>query len=81
MATISSTFVNGYSESRKWIILDLGRDPFAPPVLFNDYLDPDQSTPPLTLYTDGFQGRAQYQRSDGAPTNVDVSDGDSIRMS
>ena len=81
MADVTATFTNGYGESRKWVIVDSGRDPNAPPVLFNDYLDPDGLTPSLTFYSDGFGAHAQYQRSDGAPTNVDVADGDNVRMS
>ena len=81
MATISATFKNDYGDSRKWVILDLGRDPNAPPVIFSDYLEPDQTTPPLGLYSDGFAAHAQYARSDGAPTNVDVNDGDTVSMS
>ncbi|MFZ1018190.1 MAG: hypothetical protein WAN39_09990 [Candidatus Cybelea sp.] len=80
MADISATFTNKYGESRKWVILDLGRDKNAPPVIFNDYLDVDQSTPALTVYSDGWHGTVQYVRSDGAPTNVDVSDGDNVSM-
>ncbi|HEY1656503.1 MAG TPA: hypothetical protein VGF86_15480 [Candidatus Tumulicola sp.] len=81
MPDISATFTNKYSESRKWVIVDTGRDPNSPPIVFNDYLEPDQSTAQLTLYSDGFGGHAQYQRSDGAVTNVDVSDGDNVAMS
>lgn len=80
MPDISATFTNKYGESRKWVILDLGRDKNAPPVIFNDYLDADQSTPALTMYSDGWHGTVQYQRSDGSPTNVDVSDGNNVSM-
>ena len=59
MPDISATFTNKYGESRKWVILDLGRDKNAPPVIFNDYLDADQSTPALTVYSDGWHGTVQ----------------------
>lgn len=82
MATITATFKNDYGESRKWTILDVGIDPVTPKLLFQDYLDKDQPTPALQLHQDdgGIQGHAQYQRSDGSPTNVDVSDGDVVSM-
>ena len=83
MANITATFVNSYGDSRKWVIVDMARDPNSPPILFNDYLDPDQSTPGLTLYSsDGIYRSVQYQRSDGAPTMVDnVTDGSQVSMS
>lgn len=80
MPDITATFVNNSGQSRKWIVLDIGRDPNAPQVIFNDYLDVDQSTGALTLYSDAFHGQAQYQRSDGPPTNIDVRDGDTVSM-
>jgi|GEM_PF-6496671 hypothetical protein len=81
MPDISATFSSDYSESRKWVIVDTGRDPNAPPVVFDGYLEPNGVTPPIALYSDGFGAHVTYQRSDGAPTNVDVSDGDAVRMS
>jgi len=81
LATISATFTNNSGSSRKWVILDIGRDPNAPPVLFDDYLDPGQATQALSLYSDIDGAKALYQRSDGAPTNVNVSDGDNVQMS
>jgi hypothetical protein len=82
MAFISATFQNNYGASRKWIIWDTGIDPSAPKVLFNDYLDVGASTSALQLQQDdgGVQAHAQYQRSDGATTSVDVSDGDTVQM-
>jgi hypothetical protein len=80
MSDITATFVNKYGQSRKWVVLDMGRDPNAPPVIFNDYLDVDQSTGALTLYSDAYHGQVQYQRSDGSPTNIDVRDGDTVSM-
>ncbi len=80
MPDITATFVNDYGQSRKWVVLDIGRDPNAPPVIFNDYLDVGQSTGALTVYSDGYHGQAQYQRSDGPLTNIDVNDGDTISM-
>ena len=82
MAQISVTFQNNYSESRKWVIYDTGIDPTTPSLIFNDYLDINAATPPLQLQqdADGYQGHALYQRSDGAATNVDASDGDTVMM-
>jgi hypothetical protein len=83
MATISATFLNDYGQSRKWVIVDSGRDPNSPPVIFNDYLDPNQATDSLSLYSDdGIYGQVTYQRSDGAPTVADnITDGTQVRMS
>jgi hypothetical protein len=82
MAFITAKFQNNYSASRKWTIWDTGIDPNAPLVIFDDYLDVDALTPPLQLHQDegGTQGHARYQRSDGALTVVDVSDGDTVPM-
>jgi hypothetical protein len=82
MATITATFQNNYSESRKWTIWDVGIDPASPKLLFDDYLDKDQDIAPLTLHQDdgGIQGHARYKRSDGALTDVDVSSGDIVQM-
>ena len=82
MGQISATFKNSYGDSRRWVILDTGRDPNSPPVIFQDYLDPDQSTSALNLYSsDGIYGQVTYQRSDGAPTNVDsITDGSEVAM-
>ena len=83
MAEISATFKNDYGESRHWTIVDQGRDPNAPPTIFDGYLAPDEATSALTLYSsDGIYGRAAYQRSDGAVTVVDsITDGSQVSMS
>ena len=83
MAFISATFQNNFGASRKWTIWDTGIDPNAPSVIFNDYLDVNASTPSLQLHQDdgGADGHAQYQRSDGPLTSVDVSAGDTVQMS
>jgi hypothetical protein len=83
VAFISASFQNNFGASRKWTIWDLGIDPNAPAVIFNDYLDVNASTPALQLHQDngGTQGHARYQRSDGPLTEVDVSDGDTVQMS
>lgn len=82
MADINATFCNNYSESRKWAIWDMKRDPNAPPVIFNDYLEPNQCTGSLTLYAgDDLWGQAMYQRSDGAQNVVDtITDGSTVQM-
>jgi len=82
MPQIAATFQNNYGESRKWVIVDVKRDPNAPPVIFNDYLEPNQVTNPLSLYSDdGIYGEVTYQRSDGAPTVVDsITDGSQVSM-
>ncbi len=81
MPTITATFKNNYGESKLWTILDLGRDPSAPSQVFRDYLEPDQVTDPLTLYSaDGVYGLAGYQRSDGQLQRVDVSDQSEVDM-
>jgi hypothetical protein len=48
----------------------------------NDYLEPNQVTNPLSLYSDdGIYGEVTYQRSDGAPTVVDsITDGSQVSM-
>ena len=82
MPNITASFKNNYGQSRRWVIADLGRDPNIPPVLFNDYLEPDEKTPELILYSsDGLYGQAQYQRSDGTSYIVNISDHDSVDMS
>jgi hypothetical protein len=83
MAFISASFQNSYGASRKWTIWDTGIDPSAPKVLFDDYLDAGAITSAFQLHQDdgGIHGHAQYQRSDGALTSVDVSDGDTVQMS
>ena len=82
MADISATFRNDYSESRRFVIVDTGRDPNSPPVIFDGYLEPGQSTQTLTLYSsDGVYGKVSYQRSDGAVTVVDnITDGSVVSM-
>jgi len=83
MTFVSATFTNNYSASRFWTISDTGIDPNHPKVIFNDYLDVNDSTPVLQLRKDygGTQGHAQYQRSDGQVTAVDVTDGSVVGMS
>lgn len=72
MPEISATFSNSYGESRRWVIADIARDPNSPPILFDGYLEPDQSTQALALYSsDGIYGKVQYARSDGAWTIAD----------
>jgi hypothetical protein len=82
MASINAVFSNDYGESRRWVIVDSGRDPNSPPILFDDYLDPGQITQSLQLYSaDGIYGQATYQRSDGAPTVADnVTNGATVSM-
>ena len=66
MPNISASFRNDYSESRRWTIVDTGRDPNSPPVIFSDYLEPGQATQAFDLYSsDGVYGQVTYQRSDG----------------
>jgi hypothetical protein len=82
MAQISATFQSDYSESRRWVIQDIGIDQNSPLVIFDGYLGPNDVTQSLSLYSsDGLRGLALYQRSDGAPNRVDVSDGDQVKMS
>jgi hypothetical protein len=79
MADISAAFRSRYSESRLWVIWDLGRDPNAPPEIFRGYLDPDADTGWLTLQGAGL---VLYQRSDGSATRQDnIRDGDTVDMS
>ena len=82
MADISATFSNDYGESRRFVIVDIGRDPNNPPGIFDGYLEPGQSTQSLTLYSaDGIYGKVSYQRSDGAITVVDnISDNSAVSM-
>jgi hypothetical protein len=83
MAQISATFKSDYSESRHWVIQDIGIDQNSPATLFDGYLGPNDVTQPLPLYSsDGIYGLAIYQRSDGAPTRVDnITDGQQVSMS
>jgi hypothetical protein len=82
MPDISVTFTNSYGDSRQYGIWDLGRDPNSPPVIFNDYLDSNQSTSPLPVHSNDFgETRVMYQRSDGPQQVVDnLSDGDNVPM-
>jgi hypothetical protein len=81
MATITATFKSDYSESRGWVIYDIAVDPNAPQQIFQGYLGPNDSTGPLNMYSsDGIYGTAMYQRTDGSPTRVDVSDQSTISM-
>jgi hypothetical protein len=81
MATISVTFQNGYGESRRWVIQDIGIDQNSPLTVFDGYLGPGDLTDSLSFYSDGSRGIALYQRSDGPATRTDVRDGDRIDMS
>jgi hypothetical protein len=82
MANIRAVFRNTYSESRRWVIVDTGRDPNSPPTIYDGYLDPDGTTDPLDIYSgDGIYGQVQYQRADGAPTvEANIVDGSEVRM-
>lgn len=82
MPNISASFRNDYSESRRWTIVDTGRDPNSPPVIFSDYLEPGQATQAFDLYSsDGVYGQVTYQRSDGAPTvSSSITDGSVVSM-
>lgn len=81
MAEIHVSFSNRFGESRMWTIWDTGRDPNVPPVVFNDYLGAHESTDPIALYSeDGAYGKARYQRSDSAPTNIEVADAANVDM-
>lgn len=76
MPMIHAKFRSDYSESRIWTIVDTGRDPNAPPTIFNGYLEPNQITDALEVYSaDGNYGTIAYQRSDGPmQTGVSVTD-------
>jgi hypothetical protein len=82
MADINATFRNDYSESRRFVIVDTARDLNSPPVIFDGYLEPGQSTAALTLYSaDEIYGKVSYQRSDGAVTIVDnITDNSVVSM-
>ena len=82
MSEINATFKSNYSESRRWVIVDTGRDPNSPPVIFDGYLDPNGLTSALPLYSaDGIYGKVIYQRSDGPQQVVDsITDGSQISM-
>lgn len=80
MSDIKVMFKNHYGDSRRYVIWDEGRDPNDPPVVFDGYLDAGQATDWLSLHGDGSYGRVKYQRSDGAATTVDVSDGSNVDM-
>ena len=81
MPDIKVTFTNGYGDSRHYDVWDLGRDPNMPPVIFDGYLDVNQSTDPLAVHADDFgAAKIMYQRSDGPQQVVDVSDGQNVSM-
>jgi hypothetical protein len=80
MSDIKVTFTNHYGESRHYTIWDEGRDPNQPPVVFDGYLDSGQATDWIELHGEGSYGRVKYQRSDGAATTVDVTDGNNYDM-
>jgi hypothetical protein len=82
MSEISATFKNNYSESRHWVIVDSGRDPNSPPVIFDGYLAPNEVTSPLSLFSDdGIYGKVFYQRSDGPQQVVDsITEGSQVSM-
>ena len=82
MASISASFCNNFGDSRLYVIVDAKRDPNAPPEIFRGYLEPNQSTDVLSLYSgDDSWGQVIYQRSDGAPTVVDtITDGSTVSM-
>lgn len=82
MPDISASFRNDYSESRHYSVVDTGRDPNSPPVIFDGYLEPGQITQSVAVYSeDGVYGKISYQRSDGAVTVVDdVTDNSVVSM-
>jgi hypothetical protein len=77
MSEVSATFKSNYSESRHWSTSDQGRDPNAPPIIFDGYLAPSELTPQLSIYSsDGIYGEVAYQRSDGLlQVGIPVTDG------
>jgi hypothetical protein len=79
MADIYAKFRNNYSENRRWIIKDYGRDSGDPPVVFDGYLDTDAETDWIALSD---KGDVSYQRpTDGAETHpMTVHDGDTVNM-
>jgi hypothetical protein len=82
MGNINATFCNNYSEKRMWWIWDIKSDPNVPPKIFEGYLEPNQCTDSLPLYTgDDLWGQAMYQRSDGAQNIVDtITEGSTVQM-
>ncbi len=82
MADINASFCNNYSESSFFVIYDMKRDPNIPAELFQGYLEPNQCTDSLSLYTgDDLWGKAMYVRSAGAQQIVDtITDGSTVNM-
>ena len=82
MTDIAASFRNDFRDSRRYVIVDSGRDPNSPPGLLDGYLDPGQFTGAFGLYNaDGTYGNVTYQRSDGSRTVVDsITDGSAIAM-
>jgi hypothetical protein len=82
MATLTASFINGHGSSIRYQIVDTARDPNSPPVLFDNYLDPEQSTGDLQLYSaDGVYGSVTYIRSDGySQVQSDITDGTAVRL-
>ncbi|SAK83688.1 hypothetical protein AWB78_04143 [Caballeronia calidae] len=82
MATLTASFVNGHGSSIRYQIVDTSRDPNSPPVLFDNYLEPDQSTGDLQLYSaDGVYASVTYFRSDGySEVKPDITDGSAVRL-
>jgi hypothetical protein len=83
MPDINASFKSAYSESRHWSIWDTGRDPNTPLQIFDGYLEPNQATDLLPVYSsDGTYGTIAYQRSDGPmQVQVSVTDGGETSMS
>jgi hypothetical protein len=80
MSTISATFQNNTDGRFLFVVQDLGSTP--PQTLFNDFLNPNDSTPPLSLFSsDGIFGKAQYQRA-GGPIQIvdDITEGTVVPM-
>ena len=82
MPDIYAAFQNNTDESHGFTVVDQGRDRNNPPVVFNGYLEPAQSTDWIALYAvDDTHGEAIWARS-GGPTQVEpsISDGSTVRM-
>ncbi|MCC8400456.1 hypothetical protein LJ655_00875 [Paraburkholderia sp. MMS20-SJTN17] len=82
MAYISASFVNGHGSSARYQIFDTARDPYSPPTVYDDFLDPDTSTGSLQIYSDdGIYGNVTYLRSDGySQVESNITDGSEVRM-
>jgi hypothetical protein len=75
MSEATAVFCNG-KDKRHWIVIEQGRDPSAPLVIYSGYPAPTQATASMTVYgSGGIFAQAAYRRSNRPLQNsVSVTD-------